>query len=47
MDANLQAAIDEALNGMRLYLAALARVHAMLQATLEGADVKEGSSAGG
>jgi|HubBroStandDraft_1064217.scaffolds.fasta_scaffold478830_1 hypothetical protein len=41
MDANIEAAVDEALNGMRRYLAALAKVHQMLQATLEGADVRE------
>jgi hypothetical protein len=41
MDANLEGLLDEALNGLRTYSAALAKAHAMLQATLEGADVRE------
>jgi hypothetical protein len=38
---NLETAADEALNAMRQYLAALARVHELLQARVSAGDVSD------
>jgi hypothetical protein len=41
MDAKTEALLNEQVNQMGQYLAALAKEHAKLQAILQGADIKE------